>query len=66
MLIHEVLQGITHGTSLDMTETQVQVLANSLRNLVLVNIYGKKQEENMIHNFDAIIKKQKHYVMTRI
>jgi hypothetical protein len=30
VLIHEVLHGITHGSSLEMTETQVQVLANSL------------------------------------
>ena len=30
VLIHEVLHGITYGTSLGLTETQVQVVANSL------------------------------------
>jgi hypothetical protein len=30
VLIHEVLHGVTYGTSLGLTETQVQVLANSL------------------------------------
>jgi hypothetical protein len=33
VLIHEVLHGITYGTSLGLTETQVQVLANSLYRL---------------------------------
>jgi hypothetical protein len=30
VLIHEVMHGITYGTSLGLTETQVQVMANSL------------------------------------
>ena len=33
VLIHEVLHAITYGTSLGLTETQVQVLANSLYRL---------------------------------
>ena len=42
VLIHEVLHGITHGTSLEMTETQVQVLANSLYQLGFGDYLWKK------------------------
>ena len=42
VLIHEVLHGITHGTSLDMTETQVQVLSNSLYQLGFGEYLWKK------------------------
>ena len=42
VLIHEVLHGITHGSSLEMTETQVQVLANSLYQLGFGDYLWKK------------------------
>jgi len=42
VLIHEVLHGITHGSSLDMTETQVQVLANSLYQMGFGDYLWKK------------------------
>tara|TARA_B100000575_G_C23132006_1_gene656823 strand:- start:2763 stop:3110 length:348 start_codon:yes stop_codon:yes gene_type:complete len=42
VLCHEVLHGITHGTSLDLTETQVQVLANSLFQLGFGEFLWKK------------------------
>ena len=42
VLIHEVLHGITHGSSLDMTETQVQVLANSLYQIGFGDYLWKK------------------------
>jgi len=42
VLIHEVLHGITHGSSLDMTETQVQVLANILYQMGFGDYLWKK------------------------
>lgn len=42
VFIHEVLHGITHGSSLEMTETQVQVLANSLYQLGFGEYLWKK------------------------
>jgi hypothetical protein len=33
VLCHEVIHAITYGTSLEMTETQVQVVANNLYRL---------------------------------
>jgi len=37
VLCHEVLHAITHGTTLEMNETQVQVIANSLYQLGVGN-----------------------------
>ena len=42
VLCHEVLHGITYGTSLEMSETQVQVIANSLYTLGFGNYLWEK------------------------
>tara|TARA_R100001163_G_scaffold65003_2_gene60710 strand:- start:1138 stop:1473 length:336 start_codon:yes stop_codon:yes gene_type:complete len=42
VLIHEVMHGITYGTSLGLTETQVQVMANSLFRLGFGNYLWEK------------------------
>jgi len=42
VLCHEVMHGITFGTSLEMSETQVQVVANSLYRLGFGNYLWEK------------------------
>jgi len=42
VLCHEVIHALTHGTSLEMTETQVQVIANSLYQLGVGNFLWEK------------------------
>tara|TARA_B100000131_G_scaffold276743_1_gene280130 strand:- start:295 stop:639 length:345 start_codon:yes stop_codon:yes gene_type:complete len=42
VLCHEVLHAITHGTSLNISETQVQVIANSLYQLGVGNYIWEK------------------------
>jgi len=42
VLCHEVLHAITYGTSLEMSETQVQVIANSLYQLGFGNYLWEK------------------------
>jgi len=42
VLCHEVVHALTHGTSLEMTETQVQVIANSLYQLGVGNYLWEK------------------------
>ena len=49
VLIHEVLHGITYGTSLGLTETQVQVVANSLFKLG----FGQYLWEKMGGKYDS-------------
>ncbi len=49
VLTHEVLHAITYGTSLGLTETQVQVLANSLFKLG----YGNYLWETMGGKYDS-------------
>lgn len=59
VLCHEVVHALTHGTSLEMTETQVQVVANSLYQLGVGHYLWEKAGGNMIPNYDAIVKKAK-------
>ena len=42
VLCHEVIHGITYGTSLEMSETQVQVISNSLYQLGFGNYLWEK------------------------
>ena len=42
VLCHEVMHAITYGTSLEMTETQVQVVANNLYQLGFGEYLWKK------------------------
>ena len=42
LLCHEVMHAITYGTSLEMTETQVQVVANNLYQLGFGEYLWKK------------------------
>ena len=42
VLCHEVVHAITYGTSLEMSETQVQVMANSLFSLGFGNYLWEK------------------------
>lgn len=46
VLCHEVMHAITYGTSLEMTETQVQVVANNLYQLGFGDYLWKKSGGN--------------------